>query len=248
LGRHGLSVSEDFIRRFRELWLSGAKYGTISKELGLSYGMIKYWRGKLGLPRRREPKGVIDVRKVIELVKSGMTCRDAARELGFTYVGVVQAVNRAGFTCRELGMNRRVFVLRELVESTLREEGVIVTSEFFKRYGKFNVAGNPLTVEMIKALDPEIKAVKLYLGRKGTTRGSAKDVFGQLMKYCSTYILFKDWGKFVDFVLKYVRITYDDVQVVSRRLKRSGVPKDVIETIITRGLLKTYQEKVGDGK
>jgi len=241
-------ASDEFVSRFKELWLSGAKYSVISKELGISKDMVKYWRRKLGLPRRREPKPKIDIKKVLELIRDGMTCKDVAEELGFRHISVANALHRVGLTCRELSKAGRVFVLKDLIESLLRKEGVIITSEFYKRFGKFNVAGEPLNISLIKALDPEIKVVRLYLGRKGTTRGSAKEVFGELKKYSNTYIVFKDWSRFIDFVLKHVRITDKDVKVVSRRLKRSGIPKDVIDTIITCGLLKTYQEKVGDGK
>jgi len=236
-------ASDEFVSRFKELWLSGAKYSTISKELGLSYGMIKYWRKRLGLPKRREPKPKIDIREVLELIKDGMTCKDVAVELGFKHISVVNALRRVGLSCRELDKAGRVFVLKDLVESLLRKDGVIITSEFYKRFGKFNVAGEPLNINLIKALDPEIKVVKLYLGRRGTTRGSAKEVFGKLKKYNNTYIVFKDWDRFADFVLKYIRITDKDVKVVSRRLKRSGIPKDVIESIIVRGLIKTSRKQ-----
>ena len=46
------TASQNTLKRFKELWLSGAKLKTISQELGYSMSALSHWRTKLDLPKR----------------------------------------------------------------------------------------------------------------------------------------------------------------------------------------------------
>jgi len=46
------TASQNTLKRFKELWLSGAKLKTISKELGFTISSLSHWRTKLDLPKR----------------------------------------------------------------------------------------------------------------------------------------------------------------------------------------------------
>jgi len=228
--------------KFKEMWLAGKSVSEIAKEFNCTVDTLKYWRKKLGLPKRRPlPKPRINLHEVIKLIRMGYSCHEAAKLLGYAPMSVVFALNRIGLSCRELRKGSKIHHLRSLIDEILNNEGVIIYSEFLKHYGRFNMPGHALSIRHFELADPDLKIIKLRLGGYGGARTAGRKVFGRLMKYNGTYIIFRDWSKFKEFILKHVVITPENKNIVAARLRRSRVPRQVAKEIVDEGL-KLYLE------
>lgn len=196
--------------KIKELLLSGKPYREIAKELNYSMRTIKWWRRKLGLPPRKQEPVEIDVATVKSLLAQGFSCEEISKTLGIEYPTFAAKLRRLGTSCLREKLKT---LLNAKLEEKIGEEGVITYDELYKSLSP--QLREKVSIELLKEADPDLKVVWL--------------------KPCG-YLLFHDWLPFIKLIREDMEMMGKNKEIIYNRLRRSGVPEEVLKTISTSSL------------
>lgn len=155
------------IEKLKEMWLKGYTVGRISKELGISRDMVKYYRKRLGLPQRKRKSETIDVEKFKEMWMS-MPADEIAKVLGMS-ASYVRAI------ARRLGLpSKRDLKIEETINKivdAIRGRGVMfgVSPDIIKSPLLLNLLVRAGVVKSAKIVRPR--------NRSSTRCFNNKDIF-----------------------------------------------------------------------